>query len=57
MTAHDRDAGPPCPPEPDADAVSLREALIALDNLTRLSGHLWHHVDVPLRHLDVCFSP
>lgn len=43
------DSQPPARSTADVTEVSLREALVALDNLIRLSSHLWHHVDVPLR--------
>lgn len=35
---------------------SLQEALSALDNLTRLSAHLWNDVDVPLRLVEAMRS-
>lgn len=35
-------------PSVSARAAALREALVALDSLTRLTGHLWHDVDLPL---------
>lgn len=47
-------------PEPEQArqraASSLREALVTVDSLKRLSVHLWHDVDVPLRLVEALRS-